>query len=306
MSSDQIRISYLEEFAALAATLNYSKVAKSRYLSTSALSKHIVSLENSLGETLFVRNANSVELTPAGKMFYEGIEPILDQYRHFIDEFKSRAHGKEHQLQVYLSIKPPTLVAALSRLRAMDASLPFSISYTSDLPQHYFHYIETVRDSLVITFKSRQLESDRYAVEHLADIPFVAVVPHDHPLAKKQLLSLKADLDGQTIVRLRSKYFSPGWDAIETTLKHHGVRPRFVYSFASSSFELAILNGFKDILLFPECSIQAMPFASDDNYRILEFEENPCFEIVAVWNKGMAEPPCAKQYASLLRDIMSH
>ena len=64
-------------FLKLAEELNYTNVARIFFITQPTLSKQIVNLENELKITLFHRDHNAVQLTPAGKKFYERIKPIF-------------------------------------------------------------------------------------------------------------------------------------------------------------------------------------------------------------------------------------
>ncbi|HBO38210.1 MAG TPA: LysR family transcriptional regulator, partial [Pasteurellaceae bacterium] len=62
---------------ALAEKLIFSKAATARYITQSAFSRRIQSLEEWVGTPLFSRNRRGVQLTPAGEMFCAKIPEIL-------------------------------------------------------------------------------------------------------------------------------------------------------------------------------------------------------------------------------------
>lgn len=66
-----ITIKWIDDFLALTEYKNFSQAAESIYISQSALSKHIKSIEHELGVVLFVRGWTTVSLTDAGKIFLE-------------------------------------------------------------------------------------------------------------------------------------------------------------------------------------------------------------------------------------------
>lgn len=304
MRENNVKISHLEEFATLATTLSYSQTAKRRYLSTSALSKHIASLERYVGETLFARDTHSVALTTAGKAFYEGIQPILDDYERFLADFKKTCWTEGDHLLVRLSIRPPYLVRAFADLGAPDR-LPFRVSYASSFENQHAHFLEETSEGLVILYDSGRIDRERFDVARLAEVPLVALLPITHPLAQKDVLSFDRDLNQQTLVKLHSRFFSPGWDAIETLLARHGVEARSTSSFASSSFDLAILNGFDDILLVPESPTAPFTLPAGGRHKLLRFKERRCFDVVGVWSKTMADSASARTYVSLLKETIA-
>ena len=62
--------SQINYFLTLAACLNYTEAATKLFISQSALSRSIASLEKELDVKLLIRNYHSVELTKAGKILY--------------------------------------------------------------------------------------------------------------------------------------------------------------------------------------------------------------------------------------------
>ena len=76
-----------------------TKASKALFLSQSALSHQLRELEMELGEQVFIRNGNSMELTPVGKIILEESNQILNQISSL--EFKIRQHrNKKHDIQV--------------------------------------------------------------------------------------------------------------------------------------------------------------------------------------------------------------
>lgn len=69
MAKGNLKIGHLREFLLLSTELNYSKVAKHFFINQSALSKHILELENVLGVSLFSRSSHAVRLSSAGEQF---------------------------------------------------------------------------------------------------------------------------------------------------------------------------------------------------------------------------------------------
>ena len=63
--------SWLEDFLAVAECLHFGRAAERRYVTQSAMSRRIQSLEGWLGTPLFSRDTHRLELTPAGVRFRE-------------------------------------------------------------------------------------------------------------------------------------------------------------------------------------------------------------------------------------------
>ncbi|MBE5906178.1 MAG: LysR family transcriptional regulator [Lachnospiraceae bacterium] len=74
---NDINYEYYKIFYEVARFGSFSKAAKKLYVSQSAVSQSIKSLEEKLGRALFVRTTKSVTLTPAGEMLFSHVEPAL-------------------------------------------------------------------------------------------------------------------------------------------------------------------------------------------------------------------------------------
>lgn len=72
-----MNLDYLNEFIYLAETLNFRRTAEHFFVSRSVISRHLVTLEESVGAVLLERNAHGTELTEAGKVFYHEAQTLL-------------------------------------------------------------------------------------------------------------------------------------------------------------------------------------------------------------------------------------
>ena len=68
-------------FYHVAATLSFSEASRQLYISQSAVSQSIKTLEKKLGQPLFVRSTKRVTLTPAGEVLLKHIEPAMSLIR---------------------------------------------------------------------------------------------------------------------------------------------------------------------------------------------------------------------------------
>ena len=62
----------------MASTLNFSEASKQLFISQSAVSQSIKTLERKLDQTLFIRSTKKVQLTPEGEILMRHIEPAMN------------------------------------------------------------------------------------------------------------------------------------------------------------------------------------------------------------------------------------
>lgn len=65
-------------FYYVASSLSFSEASKQLYISQSAVSQSIKTLEKKLEQPLFIRSTKKVQLTPAGKLLLKHIEPAMN------------------------------------------------------------------------------------------------------------------------------------------------------------------------------------------------------------------------------------
>lgn len=68
-------------FYHVATSLSFSEASKQLYISQSAVSQSIKTLEKKLEQPLFIRSTKRVQLTPAGKVLLKHIEPAINLIR---------------------------------------------------------------------------------------------------------------------------------------------------------------------------------------------------------------------------------
>ena len=65
-------------FYYVASSLSFSEASKKLFISQSAVSQSIKTLEKKLDQPLFIRSTKKVQLTPAGKILLKHIEPAMN------------------------------------------------------------------------------------------------------------------------------------------------------------------------------------------------------------------------------------
>ncbi|WP_371373542.1 LysR family transcriptional regulator [Thalassotalea aquiviva] len=85
----QTPIRGLRSFCIAARCLSFKHAASQLFLTPSAVSHQIKQLEQQLGMVLFKRQTRAIELTNAGKQFYNAIHPIISDLESTISEFSN-------------------------------------------------------------------------------------------------------------------------------------------------------------------------------------------------------------------------
>ncbi|MBL6993074.1 HTH-type transcriptional activator IlvY, partial [Desulfobacula sp.] len=114
----------LKLFRHLAGTLHFARTSQACYITPSALTRVIQRLEAELGETLFIRDNRSVELTPAGSAFKKYSDDVLQRWDRLHDELSSE-DILEGELSLYCSVTAAygILPSLMSRYRKAHPSV---------------------------------------------------------------------------------------------------------------------------------------------------------------------------------------
>ena len=92
----------MQYFITVAKYQSFTEAAEQCFISQSAISQQIKSLEKELGVELLKREGRQFSLTPAGEYFYRHGKVLLDEIEDFKDEVIRRGEDSELSLKICL------------------------------------------------------------------------------------------------------------------------------------------------------------------------------------------------------------
>lgn len=176
----------LKTFLLLANTKNFSRTAEIMFVSQSAVTARIKSIEAELNKTLFVRNKTSVELTPHGKIFIHYAKSICN-----LDLESKKALDVSGRFTSRLSIAAPETIwqsTVFSKFRTLIEKYP-NISFNVNV-LHSNDIIDGILDDNI-------------------DIGFVLNRPTHRRIETVELWNCSYVLVKSPALKLNSRYFSP-------------------------------------------------------------------------------------------------
>lgn len=182
---------------------NFTRAAEKLYVSQSALSQQIQSLEREVGTILVDRSRNGAHLTPAGEVLVHSARRILqelDGARLAIDELAGLQRGKLTigTVQTVNAYLMPSVIAAY-----VGAYPGIQLSVLEWSADEIERGVEQGRVDIGIGFLPTVEPSLDF--ELLFEEALVLVVPRDHPLAQQDAISLAA-LDGIRLVMFSTAF----------------------------------------------------------------------------------------------------
>ena len=192
---------HLREFAFLAQVGNFGEVAEKFFISQSALSKHIKSLEEELGAPLFDRTGKGIVLNDYGKILLPYAKQMVMLEDHFTKDIYNKRNDADHIIVIGTEYRITNLLRDFRTehkdylLSAIDASLvgevrellrtgkcELAFICNVDDPHGDFVTIPYVHEAIVAVLNAshRLAGRETVALDELADEDFV-MLPPDSP-----------------------------------------------------------------------------------------------------------------------------
>jgi LysR family hydrogen peroxide-inducible transcriptional activator len=189
----------LEYIVAVADQRHFGRAAETCFVTQPALSAQVRELESLLDLQIFERSSRRVLLTPAGAGLVERARKILVEVGELVEEARvaQRPLCGALQLGVIPTVGPYLLPRVLPKLRRKHRELRLLLR--EDHTARIVADLEAGRLDLLLL----ALEADLGNAETLALFrdEFFAVMPADHPLARRKSLRLE-DLNGRQVLLL--------------------------------------------------------------------------------------------------------
>lgn len=214
---------HLVYFREVARQLHFRKAAESLAIAQPALSRAIAQLESGLAANLLDRTRRGVEVTPAGKLLLERIEPLLRALVAIPTDVAALAGGEIGHIRVAFTglamatVLPPILRefhAKHPRIRLELTESPTSVQLPAlqagDFACGFFH-----PDAPTPSLRTKELLRERNGI----------LLPAAHPLAKHKTLRLRDLADTPFVLFPRTH--NPGfYDRILAAFATAGVTAR--------------------------------------------------------------------------------
>ncbi|MEH6597393.1 MAG: LysR family transcriptional regulator [Colwellia polaris] len=192
----QTPIRGLRSFCVASKCLSFKHAASQLFLTPSAVSHQIKQLETQLGIVLFNRGTRTIELTSAGKQFYQSIQPIITQLESTITEFTQKQQNQ-------------TIVISLPEFFASELFIPRLSQWSEENPTINLQ-LETVKSG------SEPSQSADLSIVLANGKPNAKIVEELFPIRYAPACNKK----------LYKKLKNSGFDALKTTpLILHRSRP---------------------------------------------------------------------------------
>lgn len=223
-----MQIEALKMFCDLAETRSFSQTGEINFVTPSAISQQMRSLEKRFKRVLLerVRGRRDVRLTEAGQSFYEECKEVLAAYAHLEERMRvatGRVSGTVRVATVY-SVGLHELPPAVRRFMSLypDAKIDLEYSRTTRIVR------DVLRGAVELGVVAYPEPRRGLEVIELAGDRLVLICPPDHPFAQRKVVRAR-ELQGREFVLFENDI--PTRRATDRILKAHDVSVRRVAEF---------------------------------------------------------------------------
>ena len=287
-----MEIRYLAEFVALAKTCSFLETSNRIFVSQSSLTRHIQSLEDELGVSLFDRSGKKIKLSIYGELFLPYAKKLIELHRdgkRVID-----AYNQDHDNTVVLGCIPYLQEYAdlYSKIRAYNNSgnrIRFVEADTFDL----IDMMHNGELDFAIMRLSDHMDVTEDTIELFED-PVIAVVPQDHRFAERETIRLIELADERMCLLHKDTMLSR---MCKTACREAGCEPKI--SFTSMYYE-SIIQRVKDGFGVGMLTEQTTKKFADDGVRLIHFDPELTTKICLVYNKNQRISMAGMHFLNIL------
>ena len=178
-------------FYHVASSLSFSEASKQLFISQSAVSQSIKTLEKKLEQPLFIRSTKKVQLTPAGKILLKHIEPAMNLIRRGEEQIQNVNETRLGQLHISASdtICRYFLVPYIQRFHEVYPDVPIRI--TNATSKSCVDLLEQGKVDIIITNHPNSRMNTSYITQTLTLFQDVFIANPKHFPQTEQEMTLK-------------------------------------------------------------------------------------------------------------------
>ena len=136
-NSRQLSLRGLRTFTVAARHRSFREAAEELFVTASAVSHQIKSLEDEMGISLFARNSGGLELTASGQALYDQVAPLIRQ----LDEVTSAFGSREQRYTLRISVQPffasELFVPRLAEFTALHPEIDIHVDTSDESPEKH-------------------------------------------------------------------------------------------------------------------------------------------------------------------------
>jgi DNA-binding transcriptional LysR family regulator len=180
-------------------TGNYTRAAEQLALTQPAVSQHIKQIEKELNTTLFMRSGGKIRPTPEGELVIQYAERVVSLYDNLQQALIDQKHSVS-RLRVGVTHTSESNIVTEVLARYAEQNGKISITIQTDTISNLYAMLKTYKIDIAIV---EGQVTDPSINSIMLDTDFlVCAVSNEHPLAKKNIITLDELKQERLILRL--------------------------------------------------------------------------------------------------------
>ena len=282
-------------FFHVASTLSFSEASKQLFISQSAVSQSIKTLERKLDQTLFIRSTKHVQLTPEGEILLRHIEPAM----HFIRRGEAQlldaaATGGQIRIGASDTICRYFLVPYLERFHRDFPSAHIKVINQTSIK--CVELLETGQVDLIVTNYPNQYLSNVSSIKKIRTFKDVFIANKSFEQLKGQKLSYE-QLSKYPILMLDKR--STTSEFLHRLFQQHHLDLVPEIELTSNDLLIDLARIGLGIAFIPDFCIQE---PNDDLFIVETEEELPTRELVIAHNEQIPLTKASEEFLNYFED----
>lgn len=285
-------------FYYVATTLSFSEASRKLFISQSAVSQSIKTLEGKLSQTLFVRSTKKVSLTAEGEILLRHIEPAISLIRRGESQLlDSVTTGGQIRIGASDTICRYFLVPYIERFHQAFPNVHIKVINATSIG-----CVDLLKsghaDFIVVNYPNAYL-SNLWSVKRIRSFQDVFIANHSFAYLKDRKPSL-AELAGYPLLMLDKK--STTSEFLHNLFQQHQLELVPEAELSSNDLLIDLARIGLGIAFVPD---YCLPKQSDDLLIIDIKEQLPVRELAAVYNERLPVSPAVSTFLDYFEELSS-
>jgi LysR family transcriptional regulator, transcriptional activator of the cysJI operon len=291
-----MHIETLKVFCDLAETGSFSLAASKNFITQSAVSQQIRSLEERYGRELIERSKGHARLTQAGEVLYDAGKDIVHRYREIENNLQSLARSVAGTVRVgtVYSVGLYELSAPLKKYLRTFPDVTVHLEYTR-ANKIYEDVSHGEIDLGIVAYPNKR---PQLLVAPFREDRLVLICSPQHPFANFQRVSMKK-LHGEKFVGFERDVATRR--ALDRVFRQHGIKVQYIMEMDNIETIKRVVEVGSGLSIVPEPAIAQE--VKNDTLRAIQFSDEPLMRPLGILLKrGRRFTPAVQEFIDFLKD----
>lgn len=287
-----MNISTLQYFISAAELSSFTKAAKKHFVAQTAISQQMAKLESRLQVKLFEREKNRVELTDAGRVFYEDVKDILNKFE--MAASKVKKYAEENKKIITVGYKEryelQLLTKVIHEFQIQNPQTEFVIKegIGTELIEEVKHGLCDIFANISCTFSEEDKEQlEQYTIYSGS---MMLAVSTEHPLAHREYVDAR-ELEGERFIILNVDNLNRGMQDMFEHAQMDGYEVREMEYASNIGAQMLLVELNRGVAFIQDLMVNLQ----EDRIRFLDIHNSAHkYHVDVVWNRNNKEEQVQK------------